>query len=196
ANAYANSDDFLRYPGKAPRAMPDAGLHGLSATYRLYFCANGQWIFLAAVTSQEQERFRDALRSEGITLPNELQSHAGEEALVQTLQDIFASQPADYWSTLLGDVGVACVRADGPAPSEFWLVDGQVDALDLYAEANHAQWGRYRRHGPMALFDGQRQPLGPAPMAGEHNVELLTALGYSDEQIAALQVEGVLWREG
>ena len=29
ANAYANSDDFLSYPGKSDRALPDAGLHGL-----------------------------------------------------------------------------------------------------------------------------------------------------------------------
>ena len=32
ANAYANSDDFLRYPGKPPRALPDEGCHGFSPT--------------------------------------------------------------------------------------------------------------------------------------------------------------------
>ena len=48
----------------------------------------------------------------------------------------------------------------------------------------------------MMLFDGERQTLGPAPLAGQHNVELLTTLGYSDEQIAALQAEGVIWQEG
>jgi crotonobetainyl-CoA:carnitine CoA-transferase CaiB-like acyl-CoA transferase len=196
ANAYANSDDFLRYPGKTPRAMPDAALHGLSATYRLYSCANGQWIFLAAVTPREQQRFRDALRAADITPPSESQLQGGDDDLAQRLQDIFATQDAGYWSTLLSNAGVGCVRADGPAPSEFWLVDEQVDALDLTGEADHAQWGRYRRHGPMMLFDGQRQTLGPAPLAGQHNVELLTALGYSDAQIAALQAEGVIWQEG
>ncbi|MDH3644144.1 MAG: CoA transferase, partial [Gammaproteobacteria bacterium] len=195
ANGYANSDDFLRYPGKARRAMPDAGLHGLSPTYRLYPCADGHWIFFAAVTPAEQQRFRDALEGLGITPPSEVQLRAGDDALAEALQDIFATNDADYWSTQLSSASVGCVRADGPAPSEFWLVNEQVDALNLTAEATHAEWGSYRRHGPMALFDGQRQTLGPAPIAGQHNVELLTALGYSDEQIAALQANGVIWQE-
>ena len=36
ANAYANSDDFLSYEGKAPRPTVDADLHGINALYRLY----------------------------------------------------------------------------------------------------------------------------------------------------------------
>ena len=36
ANAYANHDDFLNYPGKKPRALADDLMHGLSPTYRLY----------------------------------------------------------------------------------------------------------------------------------------------------------------
>ena len=42
ANAYANHDDFLAYPGKPPRVMPDEGLHGLHPTYRLYAAAEEQ----------------------------------------------------------------------------------------------------------------------------------------------------------
>ena len=128
--------------------------------------------------------------------PSESELESGDESLVQLLQDIFASRNADYWSSMLSNAGVGCVRADGPAPGEFWLVDEQVDALDLTAEANHPKWGHYRRHGPLVLFDGQTQSLGPAPLAGQHNAEVLTALGYSDEQIAALQHEGIIWQEG
>ncbi|MFP6815738.1 MAG: CoA transferase [Pseudomonadales bacterium] len=196
ANAYANSDDFLRYPGKSPRAMPDIALHGLSPSYRLYPCAGGQWIFLAVVTPRERQLFRETLRGEGFVPPSESELESGDESLVQLLQDIFASRNADYWSSMLSNAGVGCVRADGPAPGEFWLVDEQVDALDLTAEANHPKWGHYRRHGPLVLFDGQTQSLGPAPLAGQHNAEVLTALGYSDEQIATLQHEGIIWQEG
>jgi crotonobetainyl-CoA:carnitine CoA-transferase CaiB-like acyl-CoA transferase len=195
ANAYANSDDFLNYPGKAPRAMPDAGLHGLSPTYRLYSCASTQWIFLAIIMPRERQRFRKALQGAGITPPSEAQLQTGDESLVRILQDIFTTQDADYWSSVLGDAGIGCVRADGPAPSEFWLVDEQAAALGLTTEADHAAWGHYRRHGPMMLFDGQQPNLGAGPMAGQHNVELLTALGYSSEQISALRAAGVIWQE-
>jgi len=195
ANAYANSDDFLRYSGKPARAMPDEGLHGLSPTYRLYRCADDRWIFLAAVTPREQLGLRDALRDASISPPSVSQLREGGNMLAQVLRDVFVSRDADYWTSLLAAAGVGCVRADGPAPSEFWLVNEQVEALDLTAEANHAAWGRYRRHGPMVLFDATRQDLGAAPLAGAHNVELLSALGYSNEQIAALQADGVIWQE-
>ena len=45
ANAYANHDDFLNYPGKNQEALADDLMHGLESTYRLYQCDNNEWIF-------------------------------------------------------------------------------------------------------------------------------------------------------
>ena len=42
--ALATSDDFLRYEGKKDRPLADAGVHGLSALYRLYETGDG-WVF-------------------------------------------------------------------------------------------------------------------------------------------------------
>ena len=61
ANAYANADDFVRYPDKEARPLPDAGLHGLSAGYRLYECLNNTWVFLALVTNTDREIFIQCL---------------------------------------------------------------------------------------------------------------------------------------
>ena len=83
---------------------------------------------------------------------------------------------------------------DGPSPAQFWLGNEQVAALELITEVEYAQWGRYRRHGPMALFDAQQPTLGAAPLAGEHNAQLLAELGYSADQVAALTADGVLWQ--
>merc|ERR1711965_742010 len=66
ANAYANHDDFLSYPGKAPRAMPDEGLHGLHPSYRLYPTAEDQWVFLAVPEEKEKKRFTECLTALGI----------------------------------------------------------------------------------------------------------------------------------
>jgi len=195
ANAYANSDDFLSYPEKATRALPDAGLHGLSAAYRLYACAEGQWLFLAIPTNRERSKCREALQAAGLQTPSQALFDEGGDALAHAFGELFQSEPADYWQTLLANAGVGCVRADGPAPSEFWLVDEQSKAMQLTAEAHHAALGDYRRHGPMVIFDGQSQALGPAPLAGEHNTELLDALGYSADQIGQLEEAGVIWQE-
>ena len=137
----------------------------------------------------------DALGHTGITLPTESELHEAGDTLAQVLEDAFARHDADHWTTLLSNAGVGCVRADGPAPSSFWLLDEQVKALDLTAEVDHARWGRHRRHGPMVLFDAKPPALGPAPLAGQENVELLTLLGYSSEQITTLQADGVIWQE-
>ena len=66
ANAYANYDDFLSYSGKAPRTMPDEGLHGLHPSYRLYPTAEDQWVFLAVPEEKEKKRFAERLAALGI----------------------------------------------------------------------------------------------------------------------------------
>ena len=195
ANAYANLDDFLSYPGKAGRAMPDDQLFGLSATYRLYPCAGDQWVFLALTNDREYRTFVEQLAGEGITAPPVELLAAGGEPAVQALTALFADHDASFWEDRLASIGIGCVRADGAVPSEFWLEDPQAQALGLTAPVEHPSWGPYQRHGPMVLFDGERRDMGPPPLAGQHIDELLQPLGYDADQVARLEAEGVLWRE-
>jgi crotonobetainyl-CoA:carnitine CoA-transferase CaiB-like acyl-CoA transferase len=195
ANAYANSDDFLAWPGKPPRALPDAGLHGLGATYRLYRCAGDEWVFLALLTSRERATFARTLAAAGVAAPAPEVLAAGGEAAAGALGALFATRPAQYWDDLLSAAGIGCVRADGPPPSEFWLNDPQSQALGLTAPAEHPRYGPYRRHGRVVTFDGDPPPPGPPPLAGQHNDALLRARGHDDAAIAALYAAGVLYRE-
>ena len=133
---------------------------------------------VAAVTASEKARLADAL-----------------DTPTAELEAVFASESAAHWTARLAEAGVGCVRADGAPPSEFWLDDPQVDALALTAEVEHARWGSYRRHGAMVLVDGEQPPLAGAPLGGQHNGEVLGALGYDAEAIAALQQAGVIWQE-
>jgi crotonobetainyl-CoA:carnitine CoA-transferase CaiB-like acyl-CoA transferase len=195
ANAYANHDDFLRYPGKRPRALPDEQLLGLSATYRLYPCKQDQWVFLAVTNHRERERFIGALDGAGIEGPTETLLADGGEPAEAVLSALFAGQDADYWEQLLVPAGVACVRANRNTPGQFWLHDEQVKSMQLTAQVEHPQWGAYLRHGPMVLFDDARHQLGTPPTAGQHNEEVLRGQGYSAEEVASMIDEGVLWRE-
>jgi len=195
ANAYANHDDFLAYPGKPVRALPDPGLHGLAATYRLYPCADGSWVFLALVTPDERLRFVQTVTSAGLPAPDDRLLAAGGEPAVAALTALFARQSAVAWEALLTDAGIGCVRADGPPPAEFWLNDPQAGALGLRQSVVHPRWGAYRRHGRLVQFDEDLEPLRPPPLAGQHNAEVLAELGVSTAQIEALYKEGVLWRD-
>ena len=201
ANAYANHDDFLDYPNKPTRALPDKLAHGLSATYRLYPCAEKQWVFLAIVTPKERDRFSTILNSLTID-PNSEFNHespwnwrATDTELTATLGALFLGQTADWWQSKLVPAGLACVRADGHAPNEFWLQDPQCQAIGLGASATHPAWGEYTRHGAMVMFDGAQQPLGGPPLAGQHNQELLAELGYSATQVEQWREGGVVWQE-
>jgi crotonobetainyl-CoA:carnitine CoA-transferase CaiB-like acyl-CoA transferase len=195
ANAWANYDDCLDYPGKPGRALPDAGLHGLAPTYRLYRCAGDQWAFLALVTPHERACFVEVLERAGLEPPTLDTLAAGGEAAAATLTLLFAKRTADDWEALFAAAGIGCVRADRAPPSEFWLTDAQSVALGLTRPTEHPRWGPYRRHGRMVAFDGSEQALGPPPLAGQHNAEILASLGYDAARIAALHAQGVVWRE-
>lgn len=195
ANAYANSDDFLSYPGKPDRAMPDAELLGLSATYRLYRCTGDEWVFLAMTCEKEYRLFVDVLTGAGIQAPAVEVLQAGGTAASEALEILFARNDSAFWENLLASAGVGCVSANAVTPREFWLTDPQSIALGLTAETEHPSWGTYRRHGRQVLFDGGGQRLGPPPNAGQHNAEVLLERGFDEEQIACLTSEGVLWSE-
>ena len=67
--------------------------------------------------------------------------------------------------------------------------------MALVAPAKHPLWGDYLRHGPMATFDDCRIATGAAPLAGQHNRELLKECGYSDQDIDELINNQVIWSE-
>ena len=195
ANAYANSDDFLTFPGKPNRAMPDAELLGLSATYRLYHCSGDEWVFLAMTNEKEYRLFVDVLTGAGMQAPALEVLQAGGQTATDVLETLFAGNDSAFWENLLASAGVGCVRANAITPREFWLTDPQSIALGLTAETEHPLWGTYLRHGRQVLFDGGGQRLGPPPVAGQHNAEVLLEQGFDEEQIASLIADGVLWSE-
>lgn len=187
ANAYANADDFLDYPGKPGRPMPDEKLQGLNPAYRLYPCSDEHWVFLGLVSAKEKDQFLEVIKGAGLDVdPN---SHESMEAL-------FERKPASDWQNLLSAKGVACVQADRAAPAAFWLIDEQVAANRFIDHAEHPVHGNYLRHGPLVRFNGCIEELVGPPMAGQHNEEILREQGYDNESIESLETAGVLYSSG
>ncbi len=195
ANAYANHDDFLAFPGKPGRPMPDEDLYGLGPTYRLYPCKDG-WVFLALTNARECARFVDALAELGLEGPSADELGAGSDSLAGPLGLLFATRSAADWQADFVPREVPCLQADALPPAQFWLNHEQSDALGLTTPVEHPSWGPYRRHGPMAFFDGRHdRPLGGPPLAGQHNAEILRDAGYDEAAIDRLAADGVIWTE-
>ncbi len=175
ANAYANWDDFLAYEGKPQRPPVDVDGYGLGPLHRLYRCGAG-WVFLMVASDAEWEVLRDEISL----------SRGREDAGLQgELEGIFAAGDADDFEQRLAPKGVGCVRADGPAPPEFFLSDPHCREEELAVPAVHPDWGEYIRNGPMTRFSKGDSYAGASAM-GDSTVALLHELGYSDADAAQL----------
>ena len=181
ANAWANADDFLAYPGKTPRALPDTGQHGLAPSYRLYRCADGAWVFLGLVSTAECERARVLLQGAGFDEPDFNDA--------DQLQSMFEEAPAHYWVTLFSARQLACVRADEEMPKHFWQSPSQ---MQFRAPSHHTEWGAFQRPGTLCHFDRISPAKLHPPLAGEHTHELLVLAGRSLPEIQSMLEQGIV----
>ncbi|MXY04273.1 MAG: CoA transferase [Gammaproteobacteria bacterium] len=70
--------------------------------------------------------------------------------------------------------------------------DPQLQARNYVVKKTHPHVGRYLTTQPLSTIFGEQLDLLPAPMQGEHSREILSELGYSDEDIDGLQTSGVI----
>ena len=85
-------------------------------------------------------------------------------------------------------------RAEGVPAHEVETLDDVVAALPI---VEHPIAGRYRVTPSLAPgVEPGEVPRRPAPLLGQHGREVLTELGYSEAEIAALEDAGVLGRYG
>ncbi len=197
ANAYANWDDFLAYPGKEPRAPLDENLYGNGPLNRLYQAADG-WVVLCLPLDVEWEQFVRLAAPElggDSRFASRQARTANAGALTEVLAALFAQRSADDWERLLGGAGLGCVRADGPGPGDYWHQAEQVAVNRFKETVVHAAHGEMERHGPMARMHGTPNTIASAPMAGQHSEAILRELGYDATEVARLRAEGVVWAE-
>ncbi len=195
ANAYANHDDFLNYADKPHRPLPDENLYGLNATYRLYECADEQWVFLALVTDKEHTKFVTLIETAGFASPSIELLQQCDATTAAALTELFSNQSADAWEALLASDGIGCVRADRASPVEFWLNDPQSHALGMTQPQSHPAWGDYLRHGSNLRFERSPPSLKPPPLAGQHAEEILAHLNFTKAEIDALIDQGIVFIE-
>lgn len=152
-------------------------LRGESACYRLYHCADGEPVALAAVEAKFWANFCRAVdKHEWIARQYD---RPLQPALIDQVAALFNSKTADQWSARLAKADCCFSRV---VTSANMLSDPQIAARGMVGvDEAGVPWMR----SPIRLSGGSiaRQP---APAHGEHTVKMLAEMGYSTGEIERL----------
>ena len=144
---------------------------------------DGHWRAFARELGREEEFRRDP-RYRSMTSRTE-----NIAALYRELADLLRTRTTAEWLDLFE-------RADVPAMPlnslESLIQDPHLNATGFFSTVDHPSEGRLREMAYPSTWSAS-QPRGSrhAPRLGEHSIEVLREIGYSDERIGALIENGV-----
>jgi crotonobetainyl-CoA:carnitine CoA-transferase CaiB-like acyl-CoA transferase len=167
----------------------DGQQYGLSPFYRLYECADGRWLFLAAVSTQERERL-DAVMGQDVAGLHDGQ--ADDETLAKALADRFLSRTAAQWFAQLDQGGVPVEIVDESFCRSLFD-DAEAQASQLVSTTWAGNVGRFEDPGLLVDMAPATPVIQRGPsMCGEHTRQVLVEHGYGDDEVDALALAGAV----
>jgi crotonobetainyl-CoA:carnitine CoA-transferase CaiB-like acyl-CoA transferase len=198
-NLLAYADDANSYAGKPPPPGADPEQLGLHALYRLYPAAEG-WVFLAAPRQREWESLVASAGRPDLAgdprFATDADRRAHDDDLAGVLTEIFATKAAAEWEGLLVGAGVGCVEVFEGGQTMFTLGDPALREAGLVVEVEHPSFGSVLRAGPPVTFSETPPRVAGGCLLGQHTEAVLLELGYTAEEIDALEAQGVVQRHG
>ena len=147
---------------------------------------NKEWAALARAVERpellDDPRFKSAsLRDRNV------------DARLELVQGILITRTTQEWMTLFEREGVPCA----PALTRNEVIKHpQIIASEILIETDHPVAGRLRQTRTPARFEGTPTEIRQgAPRLGEHNLEILTELGFDAAEIDALRAKGAIGDE-
>lgn len=160
----------------------DAGQYGLSPFYRLYRCADGGWLALAACTAEERARLCTVLGGidpEGVDLAT-------------LLEPRFAERSAADWFAELDGAAVPVEVVDETFCRTLFD-DPEARANQLVAETWSGHVGRFEDPGLLVHIEPSTGVVQRGPCAcGQHTREILVEHGYTHAEVDALAAAGAV----
>jgi crotonobetainyl-CoA:carnitine CoA-transferase CaiB-like acyl-CoA transferase len=167
----------------------DGQQYGLSPLYRLYECADGRWLFLAAVSDQERDRLVAVM---GEAVPGLQDGQADDDTVSKALATRFLEQPAARWFAQLDKGGVPVEIVD-EAFCRTLFDDADAQASQLVSTTWAGNVGRFEDPGLFVNLTPATPVIQRGPsLCGEHTRQILRDHGYSDEEVDALAAEGAV----
>jgi crotonobetainyl-CoA:carnitine CoA-transferase CaiB-like acyl-CoA transferase len=173
--------DFARTANSAhPTLVPAQNFRTADGYLALFVGNDGMWRrFVDEIGDAELADERFATRAQRLEQ---------RDAVIAAVQRVLLSASSRDWEERLGAVGVACGAVNDVGDA---LVEPQTGARGLLVQNDHPAYGKYEHvRGPLPTQG--RESIPPAPLLGEHTNEVLEALGYSPERVAALRDKGII----
>ena len=187
------SAEFMRFRGGPPVRSADPGQFGPCALHRLYETADG-WIYLAAESERSwpglcEAAGRDDLAGNPRFGSPEARAENDAE-LTEELARTFAGRGVADWLEALEESKVPCA----PVVEEYgegFFSDPQALANDMVVDLQHPEIGGHSLSRNLLRAAGASNvDARPTPLLGQHTVEVLAELGYSQSQIDELHRKG------
>jgi crotonobetainyl-CoA:carnitine CoA-transferase CaiB-like acyl-CoA transferase len=195
--AMFSSDATLVNGEPVARPKLDADQTGIDACYRLYQTNDG-WIQIAAIKREHWVGLCNALGVSELIDDARFATAASRADHRQQLELLlaprFLTKTAVQWTRALDDEAVPNAVAVDTKAGEYVLFDADHERLGLVAEYEHPMFGTMRQFG--SLIDFSETPgkvHGPPPMVGQHTREILSWLGYADDDMTQLKEQRVVY---
>ncbi len=115
-------------------------------------------------------------------------THIGE--IYDLLAEILKQRSSAEWMALLEEADIPVARMNAV---DDLLSDAHLKSSGFFIEEEHPSEGPlYAMRTPTTWSESAPVPTTPAPRLGQHSVEVLTELGYTEDEVARLRESGVI----
>ena len=182
-----------RYLATGEIPKPLGSTHQTSAPYQALRASDG-FFTLGATTARNWEACCDVfglqeLKQDPRFAKNHLR-HQNRRELIPLIEDVTGKRPAKHWIDALTGAGVPCGLLQ---TYDQVFNDPHLAARGFFPDAPHSTLGPIKQIGsPMRLSDTPPLMARAGPLLGEHSAQVLSELGYSQEEIRRLATDGVI----
>jgi CoA:oxalate CoA-transferase len=166
--------------------------HFVHVPYNTFRTADG-FLIIAVIFDSFWENLVDLLDVDALRDPvfkGQPGRLANQVFIEETLNAVFSTHNTAYWVEQLEQVRVPCAPVNKFSDS---LSDPQVLHRKMVIDIPHPQGGSVKAPGnPIKMSVDDEDSFTAPPLLGQHTLEVLRTLGYSDERIEELKTNSVI----